>query len=324
MLETIIKSIREYEGVTRKNPIKTLTTCFSEVDDFGHTEISFGDDSAVLKTDDGYLLFAADGIWSKLMDRDPVWAGYCAVLANVNDIYAMGGRPLALTNVMSIKDEKNCPRIIEGICRGCTKFKVPMVGGHLHPNTQTESLSISIIGKATRVLTSFDATPGQDILVAVDTTGEQHDEFLNWDSTSMKSPDEVVARLDCIVEVAEKGYATACKDISNPGLLGTIGMLLETSEVGATIDIDAIPRPEALELDTWLKMYPGFGFILTCDPKRTSDVCGLFTKQGVECAVIGTINDSKRMEVTLGDERGVLFDFSKDIITGITKRMLPR
>jgi hypothetical protein len=324
VLDAIVTSIREYEGVTRKNPIKTLTTCFSDVDDFGNTKISFGDDSAVLTTDDGYLLFAADGIWSKLMDSDPVWAGYCAVLANVNDIYAMGGRPLALTNVMSIKDEENCPRIIEGICKGCTKFKVPMVGGHLHPNTQVESLSISIIGKASHVLTSFDATPGQDVIVVIDTTGEQHDNFLNWDSTSMKTPDEVVARLERIVEIAEKGYATACKDISNPGMLGTIGMLLETSGVGATIDIDAIPRPDELDLDTWLKMYPGFGFILTCDPKRSSDICTLFEDMGVACAVIGTVNDTNLMEVTRGDERRVLFDFSKDIITGITKRMLPR
>ena len=37
------------------------------------------------------------------MNVNPYWAGYCSVLVNVNDIAAMGGKPLAMVNIMSIK-----------------------------------------------------------------------------------------------------------------------------------------------------------------------------------------------------------------------------
>ncbi len=324
MLDEIVRCVRSYEGVTRKNPISTLTTCFSGVDNFGKTMISFGDDSAILKGDGKYILFAADGIWSKLTDHDPVWAGYCAVLANVNDIYAMGGTPLALTNVMSTKSNDGCPKIVEGIAQGCRKFKVPMVGGHLHPDTIVETLSISIVGEASAVLTSFDAVAGQDIILAIDITGEQHDKFLNWDSTSMKTPDQVVKRLGRLVEIAEKNLATAAKDVSNPGILGTIGMLLETSGSGATVSIDRIPRPEGIALTDWLRMYPGFGFILTCDKEHTQEIKDIFAEESVACEVIGAVDDSKVMKITHGKDTAILFDFNKEIITGITKDALPK
>ncbi|MHC1598117.1 MAG: methanogenesis marker 2 protein [Candidatus Methanofastidiosia archaeon] len=324
MLEKIIKEIRNYEGVTRKNPICTLTNCFHDIDNFGKTIISFGDDSAVLKSNGNYMLFAADGIWSKLIENDPVWAGYCAVLANVNDIYAMGGRPLALTNVMSSKDTAKCPEVVEGIAQGCKKFKVPMVGGHLHPNTTILSLSISIVGEAKKLLTSFDAIAEQDILIAIDITGEQHKTFLNWDSTSMKTSDVVISHLERMVEIAERGLATAAKDVSNPGILGTIGMLLETSGVGATIDIDAIPRPETVDFIDWLKMYPGFGFIITCAKENSKEIQSIFKEENIACETIGSINEGSNMILKMENEKKILFDFSKDIITGITKDSLPK
>jgi len=321
MLNAIVERIRNYEGVTRKHPIKDLTESFKDIDDYGNTVISFGDDSAVIASGDEYLLFAADGIWARLMENDPVWAGYCAVLANVNDIYAMGGRPLALTNIMSLKDIESSSDILKGIAMGCNKFKVPMVGGHLHPQTEVLSLSVSIIGKASSLITSFDAKPGQDILVAIDTTGEQHNGFYNWDSTSKKDSETVVKRLQRLPEIAEKGLATGGKDISNPGILGTIGMLLETSRVGGIVDIDTIPSPKEVDFLEWLLMYPGFGFTLTCDPKNTQQIIGIFEEENVECKKVGTVTDTRKLIIKNEHSEKTLFDFETDIITGVTKRV---
>lgn len=52
------------------------------------------------------LLLAADGIWGQLMNVNPYWAGYCGVLVNVNDIAAMGSKPLAMVDILSIKHDK--------------------------------------------------------------------------------------------------------------------------------------------------------------------------------------------------------------------------
>jgi len=42
-----------------------------------------------------------------LMEGDPRWAGYCSVLVNVNDIAAMGGVPMGMTNVIFSKIYRN-------------------------------------------------------------------------------------------------------------------------------------------------------------------------------------------------------------------------
>ena len=45
-------------------------------------------------------------------------------------------------------------------------------------------------------------------------------------------------------EIGSRKLVTAGKDISNPGIIGTLGMLLEVSGKGADIDLTQIPKPD--------------------------------------------------------------------------------
>lgn len=310
MLTELIGDIKTYEGLTRKKTITTVKRLEKTLK-FGGL-YGFGDDAAVLKWGYEYLLLASDGIWSQL-GSDPFWMGYCSVLVNVNDIYAMGGKPAAMVNVISMRDEDQ-DEIVRGIETGCEKFQVPMVGGHVHPDSYT-SVAAAIVGRAKRVLTSFNARPGEKVLLALDLEGRQYKNFLNWDTTSMKSSREVLSRLDALPEIAERGLATSCKDISNPGILGTVGMLLETSRVGAAIDVEKIPAP--LDMSTFLKMYPGCGFVLTVKREKVPTVTKIFEDKNIFAQVIGEIIPEKKMILHYKDEKGVLFDFEKEIICGV-------
>ncbi|MHC1569601.1 MAG: AIR synthase related protein, partial [Candidatus Syntropharchaeales archaeon] len=94
-LQKIVEEIRSFDGITRKNPIGSLLEGFNnKMTESPGIEAAFGDDAAVLDHGDDLLLIAADGIWERLMNADPWWAGYCAVLVNLHDIAAMGGKPL--------------------------------------------------------------------------------------------------------------------------------------------------------------------------------------------------------------------------------------
>ena len=95
-LNNLIDSIRNFEGIKRKNLIKDVTSILQDSYNIaGRTIIGFGDDASAINIENNQLLLlAADGMWGKLMDADPRWAGYCSVLVNVNDIAAMGGIPL--------------------------------------------------------------------------------------------------------------------------------------------------------------------------------------------------------------------------------------
>ncbi len=316
-LNKIVQEIRNYEGVKRKNPIKHLINQFKPFSNYGNTFIDFGDDAAVINNEGNYLLFAADGIWANLLN-DFFWAGYCAVLVNVNDIYAMGGKPIAMVNIMSLKKTDNCMDLLEGIRTGCDKFKVPMVGGHLHPDTDSTTVSVSIMGKASKILSSFSAKDGEDIILAMDMNGKQYNNFLNWDTTLDKSSEECLSKLSIMNEIAEKELSFSAKDISNPGILGTIGMLLETSRKGAVIDIEEIQRPETINFIDWLKIYPGYGFTLTSTSENTDKIIKLFKKQEIEAKVIGKVTNDNTMKLKYKNQNKTLFDFKTDIISGIT------
>lgn len=311
MLNRLIEDIKDYEGLTRKKAVQHVTR-LKESASLAGIPTMLGDDAAILPWEDYYLLFASDGIWWRL-GGDPFWAGYCSVLVNVNDIYAMGGVPVAMVNVLSLKEEE-AEELLEGIETACQKFAVPMVGGHVHPDAPT-SVAVSILGKARKVLTSFDARPGDTVILAIDLEGKQYKTYLNWDSTSMKTTKDVLYRLEALPVIAEKGLATACKDVSNPGILGSLGMLLETSKVGALVDVESIPSP--IDITTFVKMYPGYGFILTVNPIHVDEVTQIFRDRDISVSIMGEITTQRKLELRYKEEKGILFDFEKEFICGL-------
>ncbi|WP_414469472.1 methanogenesis marker 2 protein [Methanobacterium sp. ACI-7] len=325
-LNAIINSIRDFEGVTRKNPIKDITSILDDTYNIaGKTVLSFGDDASAIDIGDEKLaLLAADGMWGKLMEADPYWAGYCSVLVNVNDIAAMGGKPIGMTNVLSTKDDKICREIMNGIRDGVKKFGVPMVGGHFHPDTPYNALDVSITGIVDKddVITSAGATVGDRVIIAIDLDGEIHPKFdLNWDTTTMKSDELVQAQIKAMNRIGKEKLVTAGKDISNPGTLGTLGMLLETSDVGATIELEQIPRNESIEWEQWLKLYPGAGFVLTAPENKVNECIKILDEVNITAAVCGEIIQEKILYLTDGGKKEILFDFESDRILGIKEEI---
>src|ERR1700751_2131998 len=63
-------------------------------------EVRLGDDCAAIPDGDGWLLFAAEGMLPSFAAEDPWFAGYSAVMVNLSDVSAMGGRPLAIVDVL--------------------------------------------------------------------------------------------------------------------------------------------------------------------------------------------------------------------------------
>ena len=180
-LNALVNSIRNYDGITRKNFIRGATQILDDTYNIsGRTALGFGDDASAIDIgNNNLLLMAADGMWGRLMEGDPRWAGYCSVLVNVNDIAAMGGVPMGMTNVISINNRKYCNEIMMGIKEGVEKFGVPMVGGHIHPDTPYTALDVSITGIVGKddVITSGGAKIGDNVIIGIDLDGQQHPNF---------------------------------------------------------------------------------------------------------------------------------------------------
>ena len=127
--KNLVKEIQEFKGVSRKSSIGNVISLLKESYNVsGDIVIDIGDDASAIDIGNGQvILIAADGIWGDIMNVNPYWAGYCSVLVNVNDIAAMGGKPLAMVNIMSISNDDIYEDLLNGIKDGCLKFNVPML-----------------------------------------------------------------------------------------------------------------------------------------------------------------------------------------------------
>ncbi len=319
-LDQIVDSVRNYVGLVRKGPIKDVVKTLSATQKYGDALPNFGDDAAVIPFKDEFLLFATDGMMTGLIINEPYAAGKASVMVTVNDIYSMGGRPMGMVNVLASGDEKQRSLIVDGIKRGCEKLQVPMLGGHLHPDPgmKTPSLSVAILGVAKKTLRSHLAMAGDDLILAVDLNGKRGcSSVTSWDANSGKTPEELHYRLEALPLIAEGELSCAAKDISNAGILGTISIFLENSGKGGSIDLDAIPRPDAIELIDWLHCFQSFGFILAVNPENSEKVLDLFSQRNIDAKIIGKVDPGDRVIIKNSQSSQLLFDFKIDEITGI-------
>jgi selenophosphate synthetase-related protein len=320
-LTQLVDNTRNYLGLLRKRPIEEVYAKLLLGGQPGPQLPNYGDDAAAIPWKDGYLLLAADGMMTRLLVNEPYAAGKASVMVTVNDIYAMGGRPLAMVNVLASGDDAHRSKVIDGIRKGCEKLQVPMVGGHLHPDAPSDapSLSVAILGHATKLLRSHLAAPGDDLIFAADLKGQVGCySVVSWDANSGKTPEELIHRLEALPIIAEKEWAYACKDVSNAGLLGTLSIMMENSGRGADIDLDSIPCPVGLNISDWVTSFQSFGFILAVSPRFSQSVIDLFREREIDAAVVGVVTDGKKVRLTSGSVSQTLFDFSHDKITGIT------
>ncbi len=319
-LNDIIHRVRNYGGVTRKQPIREVFEQLKRTHQFGEMLPNYGDDAAAIPFNDEHLLVAADGIMTGLLMNEPYAAGKASVMVTVNDIYSMGGRPIGMVNVLASGDDTQRQQIVDGIEKGCNKLQVPMLGGHLHPDAPTDqpALSVTIIGRAKNLLRSHLAAEGDRLILAVDLDGRAGCKSVtSWDANSGKTSEALRHRLEALPLIADSKLATTAKDVSNAGILGTVAIMMENSGKGAVIDLDAIPKPDALSLEQWVLCFQSFGFILSVKDTNVTRVIEIFSERSITAGVIGQVHEAPVVELSQDGVHATLFDFNQDTITGI-------
>jgi putative methanogenesis marker protein 2 len=330
-LVPLIEAVRTYPGVTRKAPIRGVVSYMprmipgsAELGSFtGRVLADYGEDSAVVALDDDpngeVLMVAADGIMATLLEANPYWAGYVSVLVNAMDIASTGGVPFCMVDIISLRSDQVGTRLLKGMRDGVEKFRVPMLGGHTHPDAECSAVDVAVVGRARRseVIYSHTAQVGDAIVVGVDTDGRFHPDFrYSFDTTTDKTTANVLQRMFAARRLSQRGLLTGGKDISNPGTLGTLGMLIETSGKGAVVDPGLVPIPEGADPTHWLLCYQGCGFVLTCRPDDTQEVLRDLEARGLEAADIGSVEKGSRFQLESDGRRRTLFDFDREDLTG--------
>lgn len=271
-----------------------------------------GDDCAALPDGDGYVLFAAEGMRTEFLAADPWFCGFCSVMVNLNDIAAMGGRPWAITDVLFMGSGEN-ERVLEGMVAASEAFGVPVVGGHTSRVPGASFLAVSVLGKARRLISGHAAKAGQTLLVAVDLRGTFRGLGGNFNAATTAAPEQLRRQLALLPELAEAGLVSAGKDISMAGVCGSLLMMLETSHVGAELDLTKIPAPPGVEASRWLNAFPSFGFVLSVDPGKVAPICARFAALGVTAAAVGEVIEGRQLELSAGEERALYWDLAEPL-----------
>jgi AIR synthase-related protein len=272
-----------------------------------------GDDCAAIPnpTGNGHLLFAAEGMLESFVADDPWFAGYSAVMVNLSDIAAMGGRPLAITDVMWSASEESSMKMWQGMRAAAEAYNVPIVGGHTTRAVKGPSmLAASVLGYAgAHLITSFDAKPGDHLVIAIDMHGEYRGGKPFWNASTSTPAERLRADLELMASLSEKGLCSAGKDISNGGIAGTLAMLCATSDVGALVDLEKLPAPYETPLERWMVSFPSYGYLLAVSPENLSETLSHFVASKITCMEIGAFTERHGIWLQAGDEQAML-DFT--------------
>ncbi len=321
-LSLLARRIQNYPGVTRKRRLGALTAHFP-VPSGARAVAAFGEDCAVLELPslkNEYLLLGLDAIVPELLRRSPRFAGYSSILVNVLDIVAMAGWPIAVVDFLGSVGARFEAQVAKGMAEASAHFRVPIVGGHLNPDDPSPSLAVAILGRVPKAACTFSHTAraGDALLVAADLTGKRLADYpMAWSPLRNKSRQEVARRFGAVRTAAAQGLLRASKDASNPGIIGTAGMMLEASGRGGVIDVDRIPRPRGVPLEDWVLMYQGCGFVFSARPRAVPKIERLMAAGGFSCASVGSVDSSRRLDIARGGTRAPVFDFRGRGVTGI-------
>ena len=306
----LAERLRRSMGVIQKQDIQAVAP------DLFNADVLLGDDCAAIPEQDGYLLLAAEGMWPLLVETEPWFAGWCSVLVNVSDIYAMGGYPIAIVDALWGTSNAAMQPLWAGIVAASKTYGVPIVGGHTNCRSPYNALSVAILGRATHLLTSFNALPGDMLLLAIDLRGVAHPKYPFWNASTEVEPALLRGDLAILPRLAESSLCDAGKDISMGGIIGTLLMFLETSRCGAVLKLEAIPRPLGVPIEEWLLFFPSYGFLLSVRPENIAAVRKEFHNRNLSCEVIGEVNCSRQLSLKFEAEETIFWDLSQNKFMG--------
>ena len=220
--------------------------------------LGVGDDAALLVPTPGCELAVSVDMLVEgrhfFPGADPERLGHKALAVNLSDMAAMGATPRWALLAGALPDSD--PAWLEAFARGfhalADAHGVDLVGGDTTRGPR--NLCVTILGETPsgQALRRDGARTGDDIYVS-GTLGDAALAVAVLGGRGLLAADAfatVRLRLDMpqpriALGIALRGVASAAIDVSD-GLTGDLGHILERSEVGAVVEMGALPRSKAL------------------------------------------------------------------------------
>jgi selenophosphate synthetase-related protein len=285
-----------------------------------------GDDGAVVPARPGspsadgideHVIACGEALLPAFVASDPYGAGVAAVLANVNDLAAMGAVPLAIIDTI-VGSPEVAREALRGMKDACEWYDVALAGGHLTLHGGAPAVSAFGVGRADAVLSTTNVAAGQSLIVAACTTGTMRTDFPFFRSFAERA-DRMGDDVRVLASIAASGACVAAKDVSMAGLVGSLAMLLEWSRLGVTLDLDRLPRPVGVPMREWLTCFPAYAFLLCTPSGREEDCLSAFHERGLEAAEVGVVDESGLLALRSEGRRATVMDLAVTGVTGLAR-----
>ncbi len=301
--------------------------------------IGMGDDAAVVEaarnraeviTTDALV----EGVHFDLAYVPPSAVGHKALAVNLSDLAAMGAEPRAALLSLILPGTTRVEafdELVDGWFALARRYGVALVGGNISRSPGPLVVDVTAIGsvKPRRVLARSGARPGDGIYVSgsvgaacagrlarrggadglrAPTEAREHEGGIAACEERFLRPDPRI-RLGLLL--GRNQAASACVDLSD-GLGDGVRQLAAASGVGAEIDGDAIPVPEAARrwfedregldaLDAAVSGGEDYELLFTVPARRRRALgAALSLAGGLSCTRIGTITADRCLTLTRG------------------------
>lgn len=207
------------------------------------------DDAAVMDIGDGKLLISTVDFFMPIVD-DPFEFGRVAAVNAINDVYAMGGKPIMALALLGWPISKlpasAAGEVVKGAQSICSQLGIPLAGGHSIDNLEPLfGLSVNGLLDKASMKTNAGAKPGDHIyltksigtgILATALKREQaNEEQKNLLNETLTEVNSIGAELGKISGVH------AMTDVTGFALAGHLIEMCEASGCAATIEFDAVP-----------------------------------------------------------------------------------
>lgn len=210
------------------------------------------DDAGVFKLNDELALIQTVDFFTPMVD-DPFVFGQIAATNALNDVYAMGGKPLMAMNIVcypECEDLDTLHRILEG---GLSKVKETgalLVGGHTVDDLEPKyGLAVAGLVHPARVLKNDGARVGDRIFLTKPLGTGIISTAIKAEMASPEAYDEAVywmTRLNSeLPDLAQGLTINGLTDVTGFGLIGHLSEMARASDVEIEINAGQIPSMKA-------------------------------------------------------------------------------
>ena len=216
----------------------------------------FADDAGVFRLGDNVALVQTVDFFTPVAD-DPKVYGRIAAINSLNDVYAMGGRPLTALSIVCYPQKGDLDVLGEILLGGQSAMNedgVVILGGHSIDDAEIKiGYAVTGVIDPKRVITNAQAQPGDALILtkpigtgAISTAIKRGVASASAIEAAMKAMTTSAA--SAAKEMQEAG-AHACTDITGFGLLGHAYEMARASSACLVIEAARVPLlPDVLDL----------------------------------------------------------------------------